>query len=74
MENFNEILARIFNTPIKDIQDKMSSKDIPGWDSMNYLLFIAELEKRFNLSFTMNEVMDVKTVGDIRKIVEVRGK
>ncbi len=74
MESFNEILARIFKISVQDITDAMSSKDIPEWDSMNYLLCIAEIEKRFHFSFTMNEVMDAVTVGDIRKIVDTRGK
>ncbi|MFA6601242.1 MAG: acyl carrier protein [Candidatus Paceibacterota bacterium] len=74
MESFNEILAQIFKIKIEDIRNEMSAKDIPAWDSMNYLLFIAELEKRFDFSFTMDEVMNAKTVGDLRKAVKARGK
>ena len=52
----------------------MSSKDIADWDSMNYLLFIAELEKEYQMSFSMDEVMNAQTLGDIRKVVEARKK
>ncbi len=37
--------------------DALTAKDIPEWDSMNYLLFIADLEKEYNVSFTMDEVL-----------------
>jgi acyl carrier protein len=37
-------------------------------------LFIAELEKEYNISFSMDEVMNAKCIGDIRKIVELRKK
>lgn len=74
METFNDIVTRLFKIPAGSISDSMSSKDIPEWDSMNYLLFISELEKRFSMSFTMAEVMDAKTVGDLRKVVKARGK
>ena len=37
---------------------------------MNYLLFIAELEKEFGVSFTMDQVMNATTIGDLRKVVE----
>lgn len=70
MKTFNSIVAEIFHIDEKDVRDDMSSKDISDWDSMNYLLFIAELEKEFNMSFSMSEVMDAKTLGDIRKVVE----
>ncbi len=70
MRTFNEIVQKIFSLKQEDIKDEMSSKDIADWDSMNYLLFIAELEKEFDISFSMDDVMNAKTLGDIRKIVE----
>jgi len=74
MEKFNKIISKIFEMSETDIRDDLSSKDIPKWDSMNYLLFIAELEKEYNISFSMDEVMNAKCIGDIRKIVELRKK
>lgn len=72
MKTFNQIVNQIFSIPEEKIKDELSSADIPDWDSMNYLLFIAELEKEFNLSFSMDEVMNVQTLGDLRKLVEKR--
>ena len=74
MKTFEEIVQEVFKIPTMDVRDDMSSKDIPEWDSMNYLLFIGELEKEFDLSFSMDEVLGAQTVGDIRKIIETRGK
>jgi acyl carrier protein len=74
MKTFNEIVSATFSIPESTIVDSMSSKDIADWDSMNYLMFIADLEREFNLSFTMDEVMTAETLGDIRKIVESRKK
>jgi acyl carrier protein len=74
MKTFNTIVSEIFKIPEEQITDSLSSKDISEWDSMNYLFFIAELEKNFNLSFAMDEVMNAQTLGDLRKIVEQRGK
>ncbi len=74
MKTFNEIVAEVFNIPETSVRDNLSAKDIPSWDSMNYLFFIAELEKRFDMSFTMDEVMHAKTLDDINKAVLLRGK
>lgn len=73
MRSFNQILSETFRVPEDSITDEMSSKDIPAWDSMNYLLFISALEKEFAMSFTMDEVMNAQTVGDVRRAVEARG-
>lgn len=74
MEKFNEIVSKIFNLKTENIKDKMSSKDIPDWDSMNYLLFIANLEKEFNVSFTMDEVLNAKSLGEIRTLIQSKIK
>ena len=72
MKTFNAIVSEIFKVPEADIKDSLSSKDIPEWDSMNYLFFIAELEKNFNVSFSMDAVMNAQTLGDIRSVIDKR--
>jgi acyl carrier protein len=74
MKTFNHIVQELFNIKEEEIKDELSSKDIPNWDSMNYLLFVAELEKNFDMSFTMDEVMSAETLGDLRKLVERSAK
>ena len=73
MKTFKEIASEHFHIPVGDVRDELSSKDIPDWDSMNYLLFIAELEKEFGMSFTMDEVLNANTLGDLHAIVKARG-
>ena len=70
MKTFDQIVSGIFSIKESEIKNEMSSKDIADWDSMNYLLFISELEKEFSMSFTMDEVMNAQTLGDIRAVVE----
>jgi acyl carrier protein len=74
MRTFNTIVSTIFSIDEASITDGMSSKDIADWDSMNYLMFIAELENEFGVTFSMDEVMNAKTLGDIRVIVDARKK
>jgi acyl carrier protein len=74
MKTFNQIVSSTFSIPEESVNDALSSKDIENWDSMNYLMFIADLESEFSLSFTMDEVMNAQTLGDIRSIVESRKK
>ena len=50
MKTFEQIVEEILKIKQTDIQDSLSPKDIPHWDSMNYLLFIAELEKEFSMA------------------------
>lgn len=70
MKTFNQIVTELFSIKEGDIRDELSSKDIPEWDSMNYLMFISALESEFSISFTMDEVMRVEKLGDLRLLVE----
>ena len=74
MRTFADIVCTIFNIPQSEVRDNLSSKDIPEWDSMTYLLCIAELEKEVGISFSMDDVLQVKTLGDLRALVEAYQK
>lgn len=69
-KTFDQIVSEIFSLPEAEIGDNLTNQDISGWDSMNYIMLIAELEKNFDISFSMDEVMSIQTIGDIRSIVE----
>ncbi len=73
MDKFNKIVLEIFKLTPDQITDSLSAKDIPSWDSMNYLLFIAELEKQFSVSFNMDEVLNADTLGEVKAMLQTRG-
>ena len=70
MKTFNQIVSEHFNLSADDVKDSMTMHDIPGWDSMNFLLLIADLEKEFGFTFSMDQVLSFNSLGDIRSILE----
>ncbi len=73
MRTFDSIAAEFLKIPIDAVSDALTPNDVPNWDSMNYLLFIAELEKEYGVSFTMDEVLEARSLGDVRKALEKKG-
>ena len=73
MKTFNTIVTEQLKIPEADIRDSLKPEDVPEWDSMNYLLFIAELEKEFKITFTMDEVLAADSLGSVRKILVAKG-
>ena len=73
MEKFNKIIFDIFKLLPSEIKDSLTAKEIPNWDSMNYLLFIAELEKKFSISFSMDEVLNANSLGAIKEALRSKG-
>lgn len=69
MKDFTALVTEHFKIATADIADTLSAKDIPEWDSMNYLLFIADVEEAYNVSFTMDEVLGAQTLGDVKNML-----
>jgi len=66
-----EIISRVMNIPIEKISDSSGPDSIPEWDSFNMFVLLAEIEKEFEVNFSLEETLEIKTVGDFRKKSEV---
>ncbi len=73
MDKVTEIITRIFKVDAAVVTPAMSPDTIPSWDSMNYLLFISELERVFAIQFTIDEVMQSKSLGDLLEALKKKG-
>ena len=62
-----EIVSTVMNIPIEKISDSSGPESIPEWDSFNMFVLLAEIEKEFNTNFSLEETLQIKTVGDFRK-------
>jgi acyl carrier protein len=62
-----ETIAQVMSVPVSKISDDSSPNTIEKWDSFHGLVLIDELEAVFNIKFTLDEVTNTKTVGDIKR-------
>lgn len=53
-----------------DLQDETMAPQVPGWDSLNHVNIILAVEKNFNIKFKSYEVLRLKNVGDLQKLVD----
>ena len=69
-----EIVSRVMNIPIEKISDSSGPNSIPDWDSFNMFVLLDEIEKEFDVKFSLEETLEIKTVGDFRKKLEGKNK
>ena len=69
-----EIISRVMNIPIEKISDSSGPNSIPNWDSFNMFVLLDEIEKEFDIKFSLEETLEIKTVGDFRKKLEGKNK
>ena len=55
-----------------DLQDETMAPEVPGWDSLNHVNIILAVEKFFSVRFKSYEVLRLKNVGDLQKLLDIK--
>ena len=69
----NQILTDIFGMKPDQDSDETSILSMPNFDSMNHMIFITQLEEKFNIELTGDEITDMLTIGDIKRVLSQKG-
>jgi acyl carrier protein len=68
-----EIFADVFMRDDIPLSDKLSAKDVDGWDSFKQIEIIMATEERFAMKFLSSELDNMKVLGDLVRPVAQRG-
>jgi acyl carrier protein len=68
------ILKDSLNVKESEINDEARLADFGEWDSMTHMFFITKLEEAYSIELTGDEIADMRTVGDVRRILINKGK
>ena len=68
----NEVFQDVFDDDSITVHDETTAADIEDWDSLEHINLIVEIEKKFNMTFSMGEVPGLKNVGEMVDILEKR--
>jgi acyl carrier protein len=57
--------------PLAGIPDETtSSADVNGWDSLNHIVLITDIESEFNVKFSLEDMLSMQSFGEILKALE----
>jgi acyl carrier protein len=73
MLKIKELIAKVLDVEKESLNDESSSENISSWDSFNGLMIVSELERNFNIRFSMEEVIEMKTINDIKNVLKKHG-
>ena len=68
-----EIVARVFNVSIDEINYESNPENIENWDSFTGYVLLDEIETNFNVKFTMDESLEIEKIGDFKNILKKKG-
>ena len=68
-----EIISKVMKVPESSLIDTMGPESIENWTSFNGYVLLHELETGFDVKFTIDGVMDVTTIADIKRHLKNKG-
>ena len=55
-----------------EIRDETLAEQVPGWDSLSHVNVILAIEKHYGVRFKTREVLSLKNVGELQKLVDAK--
>ncbi len=65
-----KVILKELNLDDFDIKDETTAPEVPGWDSLNHINIILAVEEFYKVKFKSYEVLRLKNVGDLQKLVD----
>ncbi|MGL4106769.1 amino acid adenylation domain-containing protein [Clostridium sp. LP20] len=70
IKKVNEIFVEVFDDNDIKINESTCADDIDDWDSLMHITLISVIEKKFNIKFSMQDVLGMQSVGEMLDIIE----
>jgi acyl carrier protein len=70
LQDLRPVLADILDQPNIRISGQMSGADLPGWDSLAHVTFIVAIQKRYNIKFGLDEMIEASNLGEMAHLIE----
>ena len=68
-DKLSDIFKVLFNRPDLELNDNLTAKDVPGWDSFNHVNLIINIEEEFGVQFTNDEVGGMQNIGNLKTLL-----
>ena len=69
MTSLKEIVSRVLDISITEVNDELVRDKTEEWDSFNHLLLISEIEKELGVKFTIQEVEKINNFNDLKQMI-----
>lgn len=69
LEELNAIFKAAFDNEQLVIDENTSAKDIEDWDSLMQITLVTQIEKKYNVEFNIDDVLNLQNVGDMVDLI-----
>lgn len=69
-KKLENVLIKVLKIKNKELTDKLSMYKLETWDSLKHMELISDLENSFQIEFSMEEIISMKDIKSIKKIIK----
>lgn len=71
-EKLKKIILDALRLEDFDIQDETTASMVPGWDSLSHVKIITAIEESYAIRFKTLEVIRLKNVGQLQRVIDAK--
>lgn len=68
-QKLEQVMRETFDNQKIVIRDEMTANDVEEWDSLSHIELIINIESEFNLKLTVDDIINLKNVGDMITLI-----
>lgn len=72
LDQVRQAAADTFNLPAEEVTAQSSPETIQNWDSLQHLNLVLDLESRFELNFSPEEIEQMSSVAAIASLIDAK--
>jgi len=72
-KNLEQLLADLLQISVSEVTDELAMTDLDVWDSLKHMELIASLEEQLDIQLSFDDIVAMRSVGDIKRVLSDRG-
>jgi len=69
-DELKTVILNVLKLDDWEIGDTTLAAEVPGWDSLSHINVVSAVERHFGVRFKNVEVLRLKNVGDLQRLVD----
>ncbi len=65
-----EVLTSVLKHQDFEIRDDLTAAEVEGWDSLNHMVIISEIEEKFDIKFKLRDLNKLKNMGSLIELIQ----
>lgn len=66
-ERIKQVMSDLWGIPVSDIPDDATPESLSQWDSIRHLQFVMALEAEFQVRFTAEEMIELRSLASFER-------